>query len=70
MVFLLCSEEAYILTVLHRNVWLVAGNVASNLKLPGFSIMTETTSDAIKIESEVKGLLLITQAEPVTTLRR
>lgn len=32
--------------------------------------MTETTSDAIKIESEVKGLLLITQADPVNTLRR
>lgn len=70
MVFLVCSEEGYTLTGLHRNVWLVAGDIASNLKLPRFSIMTETTSDAIKIESEVKGLLMITQADPVTTLRR
>ena len=31
--------------------------------------MTKTTSDAVKIESEVKGLL-ITQADLVTTLRR
>lgn len=45
-------------TVLHRNVWSVAGNGASNLKLSGFPVMTKTTSDAIKIESEVKGLLI------------